>query len=1027
MATFPVPLLGPDGRISVDQLPAGITIPATNGREVELLKTTTHIQWRYVGSPTWTDLVALVDISGAKGDAGADGREVELQKSATDVQWRYVNAPTWIDLIPLADLKGAQGDVGPAGSTIIGGISGLQSALDSKAPLASPAFTGTPTGITKAHVGLDSVDNTADSAKPVSTAQQTALDLKRDASWTPLPQDVGVTSSGQRVPVSSSQTVWSAGGLTVNQSASASSLAQRRTGGALTVGTPTLDGDAATKLYTDTSDNLRVTKLASANKIYGTDAAGAELGLSYTKTTVANTIPQRNVSGAITVGDGTVASETASKGQLDTALALKADDNTVVKVSGDQSIDGVKTFTSSPVVPTPTTAGQASNKDYVDTTVAAIPPAATPVLIGSSTTSMTVAASGSKVFALSSPTDLQVGQYVRAASTASPQNYMAGVITAISSTSVSINIAIAGESGGSGTYAAWTISMSGQKGSTGTAGTSPSITGTSTTSFTVGTGSKVFVTQSGKAWVVGNRVRIASTVSPTANWMEGVITAYSTTSLTVLVDLTSGSNSVTASWNIALTGNSPYLSANSTSSVAMNTSVASFTTDRPLSVSIGTPVTATVRGFSMYLYGYVDTISAGNTFSMNVASTSGGLTTEVDWVVTMTGPQGLQGPPGIQGSAGTAGVSPVISGTSSSSLVIGLGSKVFTTQAGRSWTVGSRVRVSGTASPLTQWMEGVVSAYASTSLTIAVDKVSGSGATVASWNINITGDSFIGTATSTSSNTQAPGSKTFLTDVPLSVGVGSYVLVQSTVSGAIMFGPLSAVATNSITGNFMLTDFSVDSSGTAYTDWTIVVSGSPGPQGTTGQGVPTGGATGAVLQKTSATNYATSWTLPAKNLSGTYAARPTSVSVPDGSVYYCTNIPEQYLSSGSTWLVVGSGGNELGSAAITTPQSTTGGTKVDVPGLAFTFIAGERPVEIRLDCDLKSSTVSAAIGYILVDNVVVQAVGATGSSYTSMSKSVRKTYTPGSSHTVKVQMDGGGTLTMLGGTDTPSILYAKTL
>lgn len=41
----------------------------------------------------------------------------------------------------------------------------------------SPAIT-TPTGIVKGDVGLGSVDNTADTAKPVSTAQQTALDLK---------------------------------------------------------------------------------------------------------------------------------------------------------------------------------------------------------------------------------------------------------------------------------------------------------------------------------------------------------------------------------------------------------------------------------------------------------------------------------------------------------------------------------------------------------------------------------------------------------------------------------------------------------------------------------------------------------------------------------------------------------------------------------------------------------------------------------------------------------------------------------
>lgn len=53
-----------------------------------------------------------------------------------------------------------------------------QTALDLKAPLASPTFTGTVAGITKTMVGLGNVDNTADSAKPVSTAQQTALDLK---------------------------------------------------------------------------------------------------------------------------------------------------------------------------------------------------------------------------------------------------------------------------------------------------------------------------------------------------------------------------------------------------------------------------------------------------------------------------------------------------------------------------------------------------------------------------------------------------------------------------------------------------------------------------------------------------------------------------------------------------------------------------------------------------------------------------------------------------------------------------------
>ena len=39
----------------------------------------------------------------------------------------------------------------------------------------------------------------------------------------------------------------------------------------------------------------------------------------------------------------------------------------VVELTGNQMIDGVKTFSSSPIVPTPTTGSQAVNKDYADT------------------------------------------------------------------------------------------------------------------------------------------------------------------------------------------------------------------------------------------------------------------------------------------------------------------------------------------------------------------------------------------------------------------------------------------------------------------------------------------------------------------------------------------------------------------------------------------------------------------------------------------------------------------------------------
>jgi len=59
-----------------------------------------------------------------------------------------------------------------------GVTSAIQTQLDAKAPLNSPTFTGTVSGISKSMVGLTSVDDTSDVNKPVSTAQQTALDLK---------------------------------------------------------------------------------------------------------------------------------------------------------------------------------------------------------------------------------------------------------------------------------------------------------------------------------------------------------------------------------------------------------------------------------------------------------------------------------------------------------------------------------------------------------------------------------------------------------------------------------------------------------------------------------------------------------------------------------------------------------------------------------------------------------------------------------------------------------------------------------
>ncbi len=93
----------------------------------------------------------------------------------------------------------------------------------------------------------------------------------------------------------------------------------------------------------------------------------------------------------------------------------------------------------------------------------------------------------------------------------------------------------------------------GADGATGATGaTGPGYKATSTTSLAcAGSGSKAFTTQAGLAYSAGCRVRATSTGS--GDWMEGLCTAYSGTTLTVTMDLNSGTGTRT-DWNINATG-----------------------------------------------------------------------------------------------------------------------------------------------------------------------------------------------------------------------------------------------------------------------------------------------------------------------------------------------------------------------------------------------------------------------------------------------------------------------------------------
>jgi len=67
-----------------------------------------------------------------------------------------------------------------------------------------------------------------------------------------------------------------------------------------------------------------------------------------------------------------VALQMASRTYVDSAIASKADDSSVLHVSGSEQVTGVKTFTASPTVPTPAADAAVANKSYVDSAIAGV-------------------------------------------------------------------------------------------------------------------------------------------------------------------------------------------------------------------------------------------------------------------------------------------------------------------------------------------------------------------------------------------------------------------------------------------------------------------------------------------------------------------------------------------------------------------------------------------------------------------------------------------------------------------------------
>jgi hypothetical protein len=130
-------------------------------------------------------------------------------------------------------------------------------------------------------------------------------------------------------------------------------------------------------------------------------------------------------------------------------------------------------------------------------------------------------------------------------------------------------------------------------------------------------------------------------------------------------------------------------------------------------------------------------------------------------------------------------------GTSTSSVAIGTGSKSFTTQAGKTWAVGTPLRIANTSSPSTQFMDVVVTSYNSGTGALVVNSVGITGTgTIATWTISPGGGGYalstpVPVASGGTAATTAAAALTSLGAVPLAGGTMTGPLLVTGSSGTV--------------------------------------------------------------------------------------------------------------------------------------------------------------------------------------------------------------------------------------------------
>ena len=147
---------------------------------VEEVKAVASTAYKYKGSDTYENII--VKENPAVGDVWNSTTANGVYPKGTNYAW---NGTEWDALGGEVDLSAYQVKaitVGETSTTVEAAINANKTAIDANKTAidAHVAKQDNPHNVTAAQVGLDKVDNTADADKPVSTAQQAALDLKQD-------------------------------------------------------------------------------------------------------------------------------------------------------------------------------------------------------------------------------------------------------------------------------------------------------------------------------------------------------------------------------------------------------------------------------------------------------------------------------------------------------------------------------------------------------------------------------------------------------------------------------------------------------------------------------------------------------------------------------------------------------------------------------------------------------------------------------------------------------------------------------